>query len=89
MAALPKTFPEPYNIEPIDGTNYKCSSQNLLLCFEQLEIDYVLTIDLPDDSKITADANFTESSTSAVLKTHSTPLDDATTIKLEKDNKLI
>ena len=50
-ATFPKTLPELYKIEPLDGTNYKRWSQKLLVCFEQLEIDYVLTTDLPNDSK--------------------------------------
>ena len=83
MAALPRTFPELYKIESVIGTNYKCWSQNLLLRFEQLEINYVLTTDLPDNSKITADADFTEPSTFAVPKTPFIPLDDATKEKLE------
>ena len=89
MTALPKLVLELYKIEPLDGTNSERWSQKLLLYFEQLEIDYVLTTDLPDDGKITADADFTELSTSVVPKTSSIPLDDATKKKLEKDNKLI
>jgi len=42
---FPKSLPELHKIEPLNGTNYKRWSQKLLLCFEQLEIDYVLTID--------------------------------------------
>jgi len=88
MAAPPKTLPELYNIELLDGSNYKHWSQKLLLCFEQLEIDYVLTTDLLDDSKTTTDADNAEPSTPAVPKTPSIPLDNATNKKLEKDNKL-
>jgi len=51
MAALSKNLPELYKIEPHDGTNYKHWSQKLLICFEQLEIHYVLTTDLSNDSK--------------------------------------
>ena len=83
MDTLPKTLLELYKIELLDGPNYKRWYQKLLLCFEQLEIDYVFTTDLPDDSKLTADADFTEPSTSAVSKTRSIPLDDAT----KKDSK--
>jgi len=85
MAATAKTLPELYKIEPLDGTNYKCWSQKLLLCFEQLEIDYVLTTNLLDDNNTSTDV---EPSTPVVLKTPSIPLDDATKRKLEKDNKL-
>ena len=89
MAALAKTLRELYKIEPLDGTNYKYWSQKLLLCFEQLEIYYVLTTDFLNDNQITADADFTKPSTPAVPKTPSIPLDDATRKKFEKDNKLI
>jgi len=86
MTVLPKTLPELYKIEPLDGTNYKRWSQKLLFYFEQLEIDYVLTTDLFYDKN--TDVDFTEPSTPAVPKTPSIPLDDATKKKLEKDNKL-
>ena len=71
-----------------DGTNYKHWSQKLLICFVQLEIYYVLTTDLLDGSKITADVDFTEPFTPAVPKTPSIPFDDAAKKKLKKDNKL-
>jgi len=48
-ASFPKNLPELYKIEPLDGTNYKCWSQKLLLCFEQLEIDYVLSSEHLDE----------------------------------------
>jgi len=83
MDAPPKTLPKLCKIKPLDGT--KRWSQKLLLYFEQLEIDCILTIDLLDDTNTTTDA---EPSTPAVPKTPSIPLDDATKMKLEKDNKL-
>ena len=55
----------------------------MLLCFEQLEIDYVLITDLLNE--ITTDA---EPSIPVASKTPSIPLDDASKKKLEKDNKL-
>ena len=85
MAAAPKTLPELYKIERLDGTNYKHWSQKLLLCFEQLEIDYVLTTDLPDESNTVTDS---EPVTPTILKTPSVPLDEATKKKFERDNKL-
>jgi len=88
MVVPPKTLQELYKIEPLDETNYKCWSQKLLLCFKQLEIDYILTTDLLDDNKTTIDADNTEPSTLAVSKTPSILLDDTTKKKLEKDNKL-
>ena len=87
MVALPKTFPKLYKIKPLDGTNCKRWSQKLLLCFEQLEIDYVLTTDLPDDSKITADTDFTEPSTSVVPKSPSIALGDATKNKTKNSTR--
>jgi len=84
-ALLQKTLPELYKIEPLDGTNYKRWSQKLLLCFEQLEIDYVLRTELPDKNNA---ADSAEPSTPAVLKTPSVLLDEATKNKLESDNKL-
>lgn len=37
-------------LEPLNGTNYRrWSSQKLLIFFEQLEVDYVLTVDPPFD----------------------------------------
>ena len=83
MAAGPKTLPDLYKIEPLDGTNYKRWSQKLLLCFEQLEIDYVLTTDLPDEGNPDS-----EPATPTVPRTPPIPLDKATKKKFEKDNKL-
>jgi len=62
--------------------------QKLLICFEQLEIDYVSTTDLLADSKITVDADCTEPCTPTVPKTPSIPLNDTAKKKLEKANKL-
>lgn len=83
MAAGPKILPDLYKIEPLDGTNYKRWSQKLLLCFEQLEIDYVFTTDLPDEGNPDS-----EPATPTVPRTSPIPLDEATKKKFEKDNKL-
>ena len=85
MTAAPKTLPELYKIELLYGTNYNCWSQKLLLCFEQLKIDYVLTIDLPDEGNTITNC---EPGTPTVPKTPSIPLDEVTKKKFEKDNKL-
>ncbi|KAA0056672.1 ty1-copia retrotransposon protein [Cucumis melo var. makuwa] len=42
-----KILPGLYKVEPLDGMNYRCWSQKLLIFFEQLEVDYVLTTNLP------------------------------------------
>jgi len=85
MATAPKTLLELYKIEPLDATNYKRWSQKLLLCFEQLEIDYVLTTDLPDEGDTVTDY---EPVTPTVLKIPSVPLNEATKKKFKRDNKL-
>jgi len=74
---------ELYKIEPLDGTNYKRWYQKLLLYFEQLEIDYVLITDLPDEGNPDSEAV-----TPPVPKTPPLPLDEATKKKFKKDNKL-
>jgi len=51
MAARPKALPKLHKIKPLYEIKYKCWSCKLLVCFEQLEINYVLTTDLPDDGK--------------------------------------
>ena len=48
-----KELIELYKIEPLDGTNYKRWSQKLLLCFEQLVIDYVLFSEYLDEGNTT------------------------------------
>jgi len=85
-ALLQKTLPELHKIEPLNGTNYKHWSPKLLLYFEQLEIDYVLSTELPNENNAIDSA---EPSTPTVLKTPSVPLDEATKTKLERDNKLV
>ena len=44
-----KSLPDLSKLEPLDGSNYKRWSQKLLIFFEQLEVDYVLLTDIPDD----------------------------------------
>ena len=83
-----KSLPELHKIEPLDGTNYKRWSQKLLLCFEQLEIDYVLTTDYSDDSDISQTDTDKSLATPTTPKTPNIPLDETARKKLEKDNKL-
>ncbi|KAA0061124.1 ty1-copia retrotransposon protein [Cucumis melo var. makuwa] len=42
-----KILPDLSKLEPLDETNYRRWSKKLLIFFEQLEVDYVLTTDLP------------------------------------------
>jgi len=87
-ASVPKNLPELYKIEALDGINYKRWSQKLLLCFEQLEIGYVLSSEHLDEDN-TSQFTDTESSLSAPApKTPVIPLDESAKKKLEKDNKL-
>jgi len=83
-----KSLLELHKIKPLDGTNYKRWSQKLLLCFEQLEIDYVLTTDYIDDSD-TSQTDIKKSlATPITPKTPTIPLDETARKKLKKDNKL-
>ena len=83
-----KFLPELHKIEPLDGTNYKRWSQKLLLCFEQLETDYVLTTYYSDDSDISQTNTDKFLATPTTPKTPNIPLDETARKKLEKDNKL-
>jgi len=83
-----ESLPELHKIEPLDGTNYKRWSQKLLLYFEQLEIDYVLTTDYSDDSDISQTDTDKSLATPTTPKTPNIPLDETARKKLEKDNKL-
>ncbi|KAA0038241.1 ty1-copia retrotransposon protein [Cucumis melo var. makuwa] len=60
-----KILPDLSKLEPLDGTNYRRWSKKLLIFFEQLEVDYVLTTDLPssDPSATTSTSSNPESST--------------------------
>ena len=80
-----KNLPKPNKIEPFDGTNYKLWSQKLLICFEQLEIDYVLTTEYADETDTSQNTNVEKSfSTPTAQKTPAIPLDEAAKKKLEK-----
>ncbi|KAA0041580.1 ty1-copia retrotransposon protein [Cucumis melo var. makuwa] len=60
-----KILPDLSKLEPLDGTNYRHWSQKLLIFFEQLEVDYVLTTDLPSSDPPTTTSTYSnpESST--------------------------
>jgi len=89
VATFQKNLPELYKIEALYGTNYKHWSQKLLLCFEQLEIDYVLSSEHLDEGNTSHNTDGEKSpSTPTAPKTPVIPLDKATKKKLKKDNKL-
>lgn len=48
-----KVFPDLSKLKSLNGTNYHWWSHKLLIFFEQLEVDYVLTIDLWYDPTVT------------------------------------
>ncbi|KAA0039125.1 ty1-copia retrotransposon protein [Cucumis melo var. makuwa] len=60
-----KILPDLSKLEPLDGKNYRRWSQKLLIFFEQLDVDYVLTTDLSssDPSTTTSTSSDPESST--------------------------
>lgn len=59
-----KVLPDLSKLEPLDGTNDSHWSQKLLIFLKQLDVDYVLTINLPSDPPaITPPPSNPESST--------------------------
>ena len=83
-ASFSKNLPELYKIEPIDRTSYKRWSQKLLLRFEQLEIDYVLSSEhLDDNTSQFIDAKGSLSTPTA-LKMPLIPLDEVAKKKLKR-----
>ncbi|KAK9678778.1 hypothetical protein RND81_11G232700 [Saponaria officinalis] len=81
MAAFSsKTVPDLSKLEPLDGRNYKRWSQKLLMFFEQLEIDYVLTSD-PPAPVVATTADATPPPNTAVKS------NEETIKKHDKDNK--
>jgi len=87
-APFNKTLPKLHKIEPLDGANYKCWSRKLLLYFEQLQIDYVLSTEYTGDTDTSQTDAKKSLSTPTTPKMPAVPLDEATRKKLEKDNKL-
>ncbi|PWA56669.1 hypothetical protein CTI12_AA416470 [Artemisia annua] len=78
--SLNKVFCDLSKLEPLDGTNYKRWSQKLLIFFEQLEIDYVLSQDAPQN-ETTADITIVPLIGSTRIE-----IDEANR-KFEKDNR--
>jgi len=84
-ASFSKNLPELYKIEPLDGTNHKHWSQKLLLCFEQLEIDYVLSSEHLNGDNISQFIDAKRSlSTPTASKSPVIALDEAAQKKLKK-----
>ncbi|XP_075081971.1 uncharacterized protein LOC142166476 [Nicotiana tabacum] len=73
-----KTLPDLSKLEPLDGNNYKHWSQKLLIFFEQLEVDYILFNEPPDD--VLADSSNVATTVVA---------GDVAKKKVEKDNKTV
>lgn len=91
-----KVLPVLSKLEPFDGANYRCKSQKLLIFFEQLEVDYILTMELLDRSKppVVTDATTTKD---VAVVANTTTSKDATSDHVlamgknnfEKDNKIV
>ena len=73
-------------LEPLDGTNYRCWSQKLLIFFKQLEVDYVLLFDLTEENNT---SEITIASCDGIVKDESKTVDEETKKKLVKDNKMV
>jgi len=56
-APFQKNLSELHKIELLDGTSYKRWSQKLVLCFEQLKNDYVLTTEYADETDTSQNAD--------------------------------
>lgn len=79
-------------LEPLDGTNYKRWSQKLLICFEQVEVDYVLFNNPPVVSKTTSTQITildTPAKESADKSTSSTKSAEEEAKKYDRDNKFV
>ncbi|KAA0052034.1 ty1-copia retrotransposon protein [Cucumis melo var. makuwa] len=93
-----REFPTIYalsKLEPLDGTNYRRWFQKLLIFFEQLEVDYILTTDLSssDPPATTSTSSDPESSTgpsTIVVVADQVKKDRVIDLeKYAKDNKIV
>ncbi|KAL0291151.1 UNVERIFIED_CONTAM: hypothetical protein Sradi_7032800 [Sesamum radiatum] len=75
-------------MKPLDGTNFKCWSQKLLIYFEHLEVDYVPFTDPPEITPQTTDASTVIVTTSQTVR-DSSKRDDELKVKYERDNKTV
>ncbi|KAL0423070.1 UNVERIFIED_CONTAM: hypothetical protein Sradi_0841800 [Sesamum radiatum] len=83
--SITRTLPDLSKMEPLDGTNFKRWSQ-LLIFFEQLEVDYVLFTDPPEITTQTMDTSTAIVTTS---QTDSSRREDELKAKYEKDNRTV
>ncbi|KAL0367431.1 UNVERIFIED_CONTAM: hypothetical protein Sradi_3633200 [Sesamum radiatum] len=83
---LSRTLPDFSKLEPLDGMNFKCWSQKLLIFFEQLDVDYVLFTYPPEIPHQTSDASI------AIMTASQNGTDRPNVdlkVKYEKDNKTV
>ncbi|KAL0441840.1 UNVERIFIED_CONTAM: Retrovirus-related Pol polyprotein from transposon TNT 1-94 [Sesamum radiatum] len=86
MATLSRTLPDLSKLEPLDGTNFKRWSQKLLIFFEQLDVDYVLFTNLPENPQLTSD---TTTAIVSATQTETNRTNDDQKVKYERDNKTV
>ncbi|KAL0373323.1 UNVERIFIED_CONTAM: hypothetical protein Sradi_3248000 [Sesamum radiatum] len=86
MATLSRTLPDLSKLEPLDGTNFKRWSQKLLIFFEQLDVDYVLFADPPENPQLTSD---TTTAIVSATQTETNRTNDEQKAKYERDNKTV
>ncbi|KAL0405663.1 UNVERIFIED_CONTAM: hypothetical protein Slati_3880200 [Sesamum latifolium] len=79
-------LPDLSKLEPLDGTNFKRWSQKLLIFFEQLDVDYVLFTDPPENPHQTMD---TSTAIVTASKTETNRSNDELKAKYERDNKTV
>ena len=79
-------------LESLDGTNYHRWSKKLLIFFEYLEVNYVLTTDAPSDPPVTTPASFNSESSTGSLVVAANQVKKVSTVypeKYIKDNKTV
>ncbi|KAL0303823.1 UNVERIFIED_CONTAM: Retrovirus-related Pol polyprotein from transposon TNT 1-94, partial [Sesamum radiatum] len=86
MATLSRTLPDLSKLEPLDGTNFKRWSQKLLIFFEQLDVDYVLFTNPPENPQLTSD---TTTAIVSATQTETNRTNDDQKVKYERDNKTV
>ncbi|KAL0285969.1 UNVERIFIED_CONTAM: hypothetical protein Scaly_2804600 [Sesamum calycinum] len=84
VVSVPKLLPDLSKLEPLAETNYKRRSIKLLICFEQLAIDYVF-FTIPPEAEIPAEAL---SISITPVTTGKRPEEDAK-VKDDRDNKTV